>query len=167
MDAIVAVYSDWGIGRDGTQPVFIPEDRKYFRELTKGASVIVGRKTLEDFPGKKPLPNRRNIILSRSAREIEGAELAATAEDAVRLVSGEKCFVIGGASVYRVLLKYCNRVYVTFLEINPGSDVFFPNLDEMEEWVLLDPGEERESEGVKYRFAVYGRSGASQLGISN
>ena len=65
MDAIVAVYSDWGIGAKGTQPLVIPADRKHFRDLTQGAAVIVGRKTLGDFPGGRPLKGRHNIVVTR------------------------------------------------------------------------------------------------------
>ena len=74
MEAIVAVYSDWGIGSGGTQPVVLKADRVHFRELTMGAAVIVGRKTLEDFPGGRPLKGRHNIVVSRQELTIEGAE---------------------------------------------------------------------------------------------
>ena len=67
MELIVAVYDDWGIGAEGTQPVALSADRKFFREITKGACVIVGRKTLGDFPGGKPLPNRINVVISRNS----------------------------------------------------------------------------------------------------
>ena len=75
MDAIVAVYADWGIGAKGTQPLVIPADRRRFRELTMGAAVIVGRRTLEDFPGGRPLPGRENLVLSRRNITIEGAQV--------------------------------------------------------------------------------------------
>ena len=72
MELIVAVYEDWGIGKNGTQPVALSADRKFFRETTKGAMVIVGRRTVEDFPGKKPLPGRENVILTRQEGEVPG-----------------------------------------------------------------------------------------------
>ena len=75
MDAIVAVYSDWGIGAEGTQPIVIPEDRRHFAKLTRGAAVIVGRRTMEDFPGGKPLKDRENLVITRHADEIEGATI--------------------------------------------------------------------------------------------
>ena len=65
MELIVAVYEDWGIGRDGTQPIALSADRKFFRETTRGCMVIAGRRTVEDFPGKKPLPGRENVLLTR------------------------------------------------------------------------------------------------------
>lgn len=158
MDAIVAVYGDWGIGRDGTQPITLRADRKRFREVTSGAAVIVGRKTLADFPGGRPLKNRRNIVLSRRADAIEGAELARSAEEAMRLVSpGERCFVIGGASVYRAMLPYLKRVYVTKLDVTPVSDSFFPDLDADPAWSCTEEGPALEEDGVPYRFCVYER----------
>lgn len=75
MDAIVAVYADWGIGAKGTQPLVIPADRRRFRALTMGAAVIVGRRTLDDFPGGRPLPGRENLVLTRQNITIEGAQV--------------------------------------------------------------------------------------------
>ena len=85
MEIIVAVYDDWGIGRDGTQPIALSADRKFFRETTRGAMVIAGRKTIADFPGQKPLPGRVNVAMSRSGKEIPGFTLCDSAEAAVEL----------------------------------------------------------------------------------
>ena len=84
MDLIVAVYDDWGIGSDGTQPVALSADRKFFRETTRGAMVIVGRRTVDDFPGKKPLPGRANVALTRSDAEIPGFTVCHSPEEAMR-----------------------------------------------------------------------------------
>ena len=109
MNLIAAVYSDWGIGRDGTQPVALSADRKFFRETTRGAAVIVGRRTIEDFPGKKPLPGRVNIALTRSGSEIPGFTVCHAPEEAMDLAkNAEKSFVIGGGSIYRQMLPYCD-----------------------------------------------------------
>ena len=160
IEAIVAVYADWGIGSGGTQPLVISEDRRHFRDVTQGAAVIVGRKTLADFPGGRPLKGRENIVLSRSAAEIEGAILARSAAEALEKAKEfEKVFVIGGASVYSALFPHVERVYVTKIGAKPHSDVFFANLDEDLGWKLAEHGEERESDGVKYSFLVYERSG--------
>ena len=158
MDAVVAVYEDWGIGCDGTQPIVVPEDRKHFREVTGTGTVIVGRRTLADFPGGKPLKNRLNIVLTRSGQPVEGALTAATVEEALAL-AGENppAYVIGGASVYRELLPHCDRVFVTKLFCTPRSDVFFPNLDADPAWRLAEEGEMKEHEGVRYVFLRYDR----------
>ncbi len=158
MEAIVAVYSDWGIGCCGTQPVVVPEDRKHFRDVTAGAAVIVGRRTLADFPGGRPLKNRVNIVLTRQALEIEGAIVAHSVEEALaEAAKTERCLCIGGESVYREFFPYIDRVHVTKVEARPASDAFFPNLDEDPAWRIADEGEEREHEGLKYRFMVYER----------
>lgn len=158
MDAIVAVYDDWGIGAEGTQPVALAADRKFFRNVTKGATVIVGRKTMLDFPGGRPLPNRRNIVLTRQNLRLEGVEVARSTQQAQRLCQNDgKVFVIGGGSVYTEMLPLCQRVYVTKVHAVPDSDTFFPNLDEDSQWKLtqvLDSGEEY---GVRYEMCVYER----------
>ena len=87
MELIVAVYDDWGIGRDGTQPIALSADRKFFRETTRGAMVIAGRRTIADFPGKKPLPGRVNVALTRSGAEIPGFTVCHSTEEAVALAN--------------------------------------------------------------------------------
>ena len=156
-DAIVAVYGDWGIGANGTQPVVVSEDRKHFRTVTGGSTVIVGRKTLADFPGGRPLPKRRNIVLTRRDITVEGAEVAHTPAEALALAGDDRCFVIGGASVYRALFPYLDRVYVTKLDCIPESDAFFPNLDADPAWRITEQSEEKEEAGITYRFLTYER----------
>ena len=120
MELIVAVYDDWGIGRDGTQPVALSADRKFFRTTTRGAMVIAGRCTIEDFPGKQPLPGRVNVALSRSGAEIPGFTVCDSAEKAAALSrTAERCFVIGGGSVYRQMLPFCDAAYVTKVHVTP------------------------------------------------
>lgn len=158
MDAIVAVYSDWGIGCCGTQPVVLSADRKRFRELTQGAAVIVGRRTLADFPGGRPLKNRVNIVLTRSGIEIPGAVLVHDTAGAIAEAQKHpRAFVIGGESVYRQLLPSVGRVYVTKIAAEVHSDAFFPDLDAEPGWEITGSGEELEEDGVRYRFLVYGR----------
>lgn len=159
MDAVVAVYSDWGIGCTGTQPVVIPEDRKHFARLTNGAAVVVGRKTLEDFPGGRPLKNRVNIVLTRRNMDIEGAVVVHTVEEALAEARKyERVFVIGGESVFLEMFPHINRVYITKIEDAPHSDAYFPDLDKEKYWRCTDPGEQFESNGLEYRFCVYERA---------
>lgn len=158
MDAIVAVYSDWGIGDGQTQPVVLKADRRHFKELTMGRTVIVGRKTFEDFPGGKPLPGRRNIVVSRSCPEIPGAEVAASAEEALDMISeGEACFVIGGAGIFRLFYPVLDRVFLTRIDCAPASTAFFPDLDSSPCWVCTDAGENMSENGIGYRFCTYER----------
>lgn len=158
MDAVVAVYSDWGIGAQGTQPLVIPADRVRFRELTTGHAVIVGRKTLEDFPGGRPLPKRHNIVITRQDITIDGASVVhSTAEALAEAEKYEHCFVIGGASVFSEYFPHLTRVYVTKINAAPHSDAFFPDLDAAEDWRCVEAEPWREHEGVQYRFCVYER----------
>ena len=158
MEAIVAVYSDWGIGSGGTQPVVLKADRAHFRELTDGAAVIVGRKTLGDFPGGRPLKGRHNIVVTRQDIEVPGAQVAHSTEEALTLAAEyERCLVIGGASVYRQFMPYLDTVHITKIDFAPQSDSYFENLDSSPDWERID--EERwQSEGdVRYCFVTYKR----------
>lgn len=156
MEAIVAVYADWGIGGKGTQPVVIPEDRKRFQELTEGAAIIVGRKTMEDFPDGKPLKNRKNYVLSTQDIEIEGAVVCHSLEEALEAVKDEpKVFVVGGASVYDQFLRYCTKIYMTRIYVSPESEAYFRNLDEDFNWTCEVFGDPQFYEGIKYRFCEY------------
>lgn len=158
MEAIVAVYSDWGIGEKGTQPVVLRADRAHFREVTKDAAVIVGRKTLEDFPGGKPLRGRHNIVVTRQSVEIEGAQVVHSTEEALAAArQQERTIVIGGASVYLQFFPHIDRVFVTKIELVPHSDSFFPNLDESPEFCCVRESEAMEEDGIVYRFCIYER----------
>lgn len=160
MDAIVAVYDDWGIGRNGTQPIALSADRKFFRNTTRGAMVIVGRKTAEDFPGMQPLPGRENVVLTGSEREIPGFTLCHSPEEAAALAKHtERAFVIGGGSVYRQLLPYCERAYVTKVHVTPESDTFFPDLDEHPDWTLEAIVQSGEENGIPYEMCLYRKKG--------
>lgn len=158
MEAIVAVYRDWGIGAEGTQPLTIPEDRQRFRNFTTGGTIVVGRKTLEDFPHGKPLKNRENIVLTKQAVTIEGATIASSVAEVLALVEGkEKVYLCGGASVYEQLLPYCDRVQVTFIDAIVQSDSFLANLDTDSNWKLQSESENFEHEGIKYSFREYAK----------
>ena len=158
MELIVAVYEDWGIGKDGTQPVALSADRKFFRETTRGATVIVGRRTVEDFPGKKPLPGRKNVLLTRSNEEFPGFAVCNTVEEAVALTKqDERVMVIGGGSIYAQLLPYCDKAYVTKVGSRPASDTYFPNLDEAPSWKLTEILLSGEENGTSYQMCLYER----------
>ena len=160
MELIVAVYDDWGIGRDGTQPVALSADRKFFREMTRGATVIVGRKTLADFPGGRPLPNRVNVVLTRQDIDIPGVVVCHSPEEAAVLTkSAEKVMVIGGGSVYRQMLPLCDTAYITKVHATPESDTFFPDLDADPDWVLAEVLMDGEENGIGYEMCLYRRKG--------
>lgn len=158
MELIVAVYDDWGIGRDGTQPIALSADRKFFRETTRGAMVIVGRKTLADFPGGRPLPGRINVVLTRQGVQIPDVVICHNPEEAAEVAkSAQRAMVIGGGSIYRQMLPMCDTAYITKVHVTPESDTYFPNLDEDDDWELaqvLDSGEEN---GIGYEMCLYRR----------
>lgn len=158
MELIVAVYDDWGIGKDGTQPVALSADRKFFRQTTKGAMVIAGRRTAEDFPGKKPLPGRVNVILTCSEEEFPGFTICSNVEEAVELAQqADRAMVIGGGSIYRQMLPMCTSAYVTKVHMTPESDTYFPNLDEDPQWELAEILEIGEENGIGYEMCLYHR----------
>ena len=158
MELIVAVYDDWGIGRDGTQPIALSADRKFFRETTRGAMVIAGRKTISDFPGQKPLPGRVNVAVTRSVTELPGFTVCASVEEAAELAkSAERAMVIGGGSIYKQMLPYCDTAYITKVHVTPQSDTFFPNLDELEDWYLAKTLMAGEENGIAYEMLLYKR----------
>ena len=158
MELIVAVYSDWGIGANGTQPVALSADRKFFRETTRGAMVIAGRKTIADFPGQKPLPGRVNVAISRNAAEIPGFTLCKPVEEAADLAkTAQRAMVIGGGSIYVQMLPYCDTAYITKVHVTPESDTFFPNLDEMDDWYIAETLMQGEENGIGYEMLLYKR----------
>ena len=160
MELIVAVYDDWGIGCEGTQPVALSADRKFFRETTRGAMVIAGRKTIADFPGQKPLPGRVNVVLSRKGVEIPGFVLCDSPEKAAEMAKdAEEAYVIGGGTIYRQMLPLCDRAVVTKVHVTPESDTYFPNLDEDPNWDLTEVMQQGEENGIAYEMYIYTRKG--------
>ena len=158
MDAIVAVYDDWGIGCEGDQPIALSADRKFFRRHTAGSTVIVGRKTVGSFPGQAPLPKRRNILLTRQDIQMPGFETAHSPEEATVMCSGDgKVFVIGGGMVYRQMLPMCDRAIITKVHTIAPCDTWFPNLDENPDWELGETIDSGEENGITYDICVYRR----------
>lgn len=162
MELIVAVYDDWGIGKDGTQPIALSTDRKFFREMTRGAMVIAGRRTIADFPGQKPLPGRVNVAITRSNTDIPGFTVCHSPEEAAQLAgTAQKAMVIGGGSIYFQMLPYCDKAIITKVHVTPESDTFFPNLDEDPAWELTEVLQSGEENGIAYEMCVYTRKGTA------
>ena len=159
MEAIVNVCENWGIGMDNRLLVTLPSDLRRFRALTEGKTVILGRKTLATFPGGKPLKNRNNLILSENPDYfVEDAEvvrslLALLAR--VRELPEKAVCVIGGAQIYRLLLPYCSRAFVTRTFLSPPADRFFPALDTLPEWEKTAQSEPLTENGVTFQFEDY------------
>ena len=163
MEAIVAVFSDWGIGSEGTQQLVLKADRKHFRALTDGAAVLVGRRTMQDFPGGRPLKGRENLVLTRQNIEIPGARVVHNEAEAAEAARDyDRCLVVGGASVYRQMLPWVDTVHITKIDRAPASDSFFPDLDASPEWRCEAQSDWMEEDGVRYCFCTYRRVGAEE-----
>ena len=164
MDAIVCIDGRNGIGRGGELLFHIPEDMAYFKAVTAGCAVIMGRKTLQSLPGGRPLPGRLNIVLSGSDSELPaGVVRVGNISGLAAVVGGERAFVIGGASVYAQLLSRCERAYVTEVAAEGDADCFFPDIKNMSGWHLAVLGEEREHNGLKFRFNIYENANVEML----
>ena len=155
MNAIVCVSQNWGIGRDGQLLFHISADLRRFRIFTTGKTVILGHKTLLTFPHEKPLPRRRNIVLTRRDLVIEGAEVAHSVNEALVLAGKDDVMVIGGSSVYTALLPHCEHVYVTKVDACPKADSFFPDLDADPSWRLAWQSRAFEENGLRFQFCDY------------
>lgn len=159
MNCIVNVSQNWGIGNSNQLLFSICADLKRFRQLTTGKVVILGRKTLQTFPGGRPLKNRTNLILSATAGfQVEGATVYRSASQllqALREYPQEQLCVIGGASVYELLLPYCHTAQITKTLQQVQADRFFPNLDALEHWTLTAASDVMEEDGVRFQYLDY------------
>ena len=158
MKLIVAVDNNWAIGNQNKLLVSIPADMKFFRQTTTGNAVVMGRKTLESFPQGQPLKNRVNIVLTKDpSYEVKGAIVVHSVKEALEEVKKLDCeaYVIGGESVYRALLPYCDTALITKIDHAYEADTFFPNLDEDPQWVLTGDTEEQTYFDLEYIFTRY------------
>lgn len=159
MNLIAAVDKNWAIGKNNKLLVSIPADMKFFRETTTGKVVVMGRKTLESFPGGKPLKNRVNIVLTRDrSYRADGAvvvhDLDELHEELAKYDSGD-VYVIGGESVYRLLVDECDVAHITKIDYAYEADAHFPNLDEKPEWRITADSEEQTYFDLEYYFYKY------------
>ncbi len=159
MNLIVNADKNWGIGKNNSLLIRIPEDMKFFRRMTKGNVIVLGRRTLESFPGGVALPERTNIVLSKKKelkadKAIIVHDLPALFEE-LQKYDDDSVFVVGGESVYRDLLPYCKKAYVTRTDYEYDADKYFPNLDEMDDWVKTGESEEQTYFDIVYTFDIY------------
>ena len=158
MNAIVVADRNWAIGRNNGLLFSLPGDMKHFRTLTSGGTVIMGRRTLDSFPGGRPLPKRRNIVITRDPDFCrEGCEIVHSPEAALALAGdGDDVWLIGGGSIYAALLDRCRRACVTRVDTAAlEADVFFPDLDALPAWTVEHTGEPITENGLTYRFVDY------------
>lgn len=161
MKAILAADKNWGIGYNNHLLVSIPSDMKFFRQTTTGKVVVMGRKTLESFPNGMPLKNRTNIVLTGDQNyQVKDAVVVHSEDELMEELEKydqDDIFVIGGESVYRMMLPHCDTVYVTKIDRAFQADTFFPDLDEMDEWVMTEESEEQTCFDLEFCFTKYER----------
>ena len=161
MNLIVAVDSNWAIGNKDKLLISIPNDQKHFREETTGKVVVLGRKTLQTFPQGLPLKNRTNIILSKNpGYTVKDATVVHSLEELLeelKKYNTEDVYVIGGESVYRLLLPYCDTAHVTKIDHAYQADTYFPDLDEDSDWEITADSDELTYFDIPYQFIQYQR----------
>lgn len=166
MNLIVAVDKNWAIGKDNELLVRIPADQKFFRETTTGKVVVMGRKTLESFPGGLPLKKRTNIVLTHDTNyKVPDAVIVHTMEELheeLKKYNSEDIYVIGGETIYRQLLDECDVAHVTKIDYAFDADTYFPNLDEKPEWEITADSEEQTYFDLEYYFYKYEKKKAVQ-----
>ena len=159
MNLIVAVDENWAIGKEGDLLEKISEDLKRFKELTTNNIVVMGRVTFDSLPKKIPLPNRKNIVLTRDKTlVIEGVEICYTVDELLKMIEKEEkdVFVMGGEKIYKLLLPFCKKAYVTKIYNSYDADRYMENLDISEEWEEKIKEEIRENDnGIKYQYITY------------
>ena len=161
MNCIVAVDENWAIGYKNELLVRIPADQKFFRQETTGKVVVLGRKTLETFPQGRPLPNRTNIIVStKKDYEVKDAIVVHSIEELLeelKKYDTKDVYIIGGDSIYKQMLPYCDTAHVTKIDRVYEADTYFPNLDEMDEWEITADSDEQVYFDLTYHFLKYER----------
>ena len=167
ISAIVAVDNNWGIGFNGDLLEHIPEDLKYFKQLTSGHTVVMGHKTWDSLP-QKPLPNRYNYIITHNPPEDVAAinvigHLSACMtmeylKEKILTQADREIFIIGGGQIYKELLPYCDKVYVTkIFKDHDQVDTYFPNLDKLDEWSPTAQSDIHIHKDLRYQFWQYDR----------
>ncbi len=166
MNLIAAVDKNWAIGNKGQLLVSIPQDQKQFRDRTLGKVIVMGRKTLESLPGGQPLYGRTNIVLTANpAYKAKGAIVCHSMEEVLRELEGydeKDVYVIGGESVYRMFLPYCDMAYVTYIDFAYEADTHVPPLDQDPQWKLTEESDEQTCFDLCYTYQVYERIGQKQ-----
>ncbi len=159
MNLIVAVDKNWAIGYKNKLLISIPEDMRFFRDETMNKVVVMGKNTLESFPGGRPLKNRTNIVIALEKNyQVEGAIVVNSIEEAldkVKEYKTEDVYVIGGASIYEQMLDYCDVAHVTKINYAYQADTYFPDLDKKEDWMVTKTSDERTYYDIEYNFYQY------------
>ncbi|MFD0697321.1 dihydrofolate reductase [Paenibacillus sp. GCM10027628] len=157
---IFAMDRNRAIGVNNKLPWHLPADLKFFKSVTMGHPILMGRKTYDSIG--KPLPGRRNVILTQNSQfQAEGCEVVHSVEEAVQAFRDEELFVIGGAEIFRLMAEVVDRMYITYIDHEFEADTYFGEMD-MSEWTLVssEQGERNEKNPYAYYFRIYDRKKA-------
>lgn len=163
VSAIVCVDKNWGIGYNNNLLISIPEDMRFFRDKTRHSVIIMGRKTYDSLPSK-PLPHKTNIVITSKVDRLKinekgtifvSMDFIKTFLNTLSSESPVDYYIIGGGQIYNELLPYCNKAYVTRVNIAKNADTYFPNLDSLSEWEIDEISDSQNYDGIKYRFCTY------------
>jgi len=146
---IAAMNKDRVIGVDNKLPWNIPEDLKQFRERTSGNTVVMGRKTFDSIG--KPLPNRNNVVISRTSPDIYGASVCRDIEEGLKKAQsyGKDVYIIGGATIYKQMMRFADTMFISYVNKKAAGDTYFPEIDESE-WKIEKREKFQDFELVKY-----------------
>lgn len=161
MKTIVAVDEKWGIGKNNDLLFHLPEDMRYFREKTTGKIVVMGSNTLKSFPGGKPLKNRTNVVLWLDGETRDDCIVVKSLKELFETLSRfdtDDVFIIGGAMFYKTMLPYCDTAYITKVRADGQAQVFFENLDTLDNWNLIDESDVVCDGGYELAFCTYKNS---------
>ncbi|PKM67964.1 MAG: diacylglycerol kinase [Firmicutes bacterium HGW-Firmicutes-2] len=159
MVLIVAVDDKFGIGREGNLLTYLPEDLAFFKKMTLGKTIVIGRKTLESFKNGAPLPKRQHIVMTRT-KTYDHPRIAKVSSveqlfKTIEAYNSDEVFVSGGGNIYELLLPYCQKAYVTMIEADLKADTFMPDLRLLKEWRCTEEGPWIKTPDFRYRHTTW------------
>ena len=165
MNFIVVVDENYAIGKDGGLIYSLPSDLRYFKEKTTGKVVVMGDKTYMSLP-KRPLPNRVNIVMTLGGEDFQGAITVRSVEElktVLREFNDEDVFVIGGASIYNLLMDYCDKAYITKIRAHEPADTYIRNIEKQGNWTKTSESEVMHENGIDFSFCVFDNDDVREL----
>lgn len=170
MQAIVCVDQQWGIGKNNGLLFHLPSDLEYFKKITLGKTIVMGGNTLLSLPKSKPLPGRTNIVLSDLFTR-DDCTVCPNLESLfqeLKNIPSKDIFIVGGAMFYKTMIDYCDYAFITKVKtICRDATVFFPNLDNMPNWELVEENELIEENGFSFQYTIYKNNNAKVFHIGD
>ena len=166
MKAIVAVDKKWGIGKKNDLLFSLPADMAFFRKTTLNKVVVMGSNTLKSFPNGNPLKNRTNVVLFPGGEKRDDCIIVDSMDELkVELAKypTDDVFIIGGAMFYKTMLPYCSEVLVTKVDADGGAEVFYENLDALQNWSCVYESESEQTNGYNIKFTTYKNSDVKEF----